>query len=53
MLHLEEKLVLGDSLDWFDQVGGDGVCEAMPLLDFLLTKRQNSVTKVQRLFCQR
>lgn len=32
---LEEKLVLSDSLDRFNQVGGDGVGKAMPLLDFL------------------
>lgn len=40
-LNLEEKLVLGDSLHWLDQVRGDGVCKAMPLLDFLLIQRQN------------
>lgn len=46
-MNLEEKLVLSDSLHWFDQVRGDGVCKAMPLLDFLLSTRQNRVIKVQ------
>lgn len=35
MLYLEKELVFCDSLDWFDQVRGDGVGKAMSLLDFL------------------
>lgn len=34
-LYFEKQLVLCDSLHWFDQVRGDGVSKAMPLLDFL------------------
>lgn len=34
-LYLEKELVFSDSLDWFDQVRGDGVSKAMSLLDFL------------------
>lgn len=34
-MYLQKQLVLSNSLYWFDQVGGDGVGETMPLLDFL------------------
>lgn len=39
MLYLEKELVFSDSLDWFDQVRGDGVGQAMSLLDFLKIKK--------------
>lgn len=38
-LYLEKQLVFSDSLDWFDQVRGDGVSKAMSLLDFLQNKQ--------------
>ena len=41
MQYLEKQLVFSDSLDRFDQVGGDGVGQPMPLLDFLQIKRGN------------
>lgn len=40
MLYFEKQLVLCDSLHWFDQVRGDGVSEAMSLLDFLQVKNR-------------
>lgn len=33
--HLEQELVLGDSLHGLDQIGGDGVGQPVPLLDLL------------------
>lgn len=41
VLYLEEKLVFSNSLDWFDQVRGDGVGKTMSLLDFLETTKNN------------
>ena len=35
MTYFKKQLVLGDSLDWFDQIGGYGVSETMPLLNLL------------------
>lgn len=33
--HLQQELILGDSLHRFDQIGGDGVGQSVPLLNFL------------------
>lgn len=35
MLYLKKQLVFSDSLDWLDEVRGDGVGKTMSLLDFL------------------
>ena len=34
--YLQQQLVLGDPLHWFDEVGRDGVSQSVPLLDLLL-----------------
>lgn len=33
--HLEQELIFGDPLHGFDQIGGDGVGQPVPLLDLL------------------
>lgn len=33
--HLQQELILGDSLHRLNQVGGDGVGQSVPLLNFL------------------
>lgn len=44
--YLEQELVLGDSLNRLDQVGGDGVGQSVPLLDLLYTPTQRNTLGV-------
>lgn len=37
--HLKQELIFGDSLHGFDQIGGDGVGQTVPLLDLLHVER--------------
>lgn len=51
-VYLKQQLVLGDPLDWFDEVGGDGVSQSASLLNvlFMHTRRQsysNSLNKIK------
>lgn len=39
--HLEQELILGDSLHRFDQIGGDRVGQPVPLLDLLHAEDQS------------
>lgn len=50
--YLQQKLILGDSLHWLDQIGRDGVGQAVPLLNFLplnkQTEKDSDVTTQRR-----
>lgn len=48
--YLEQELVFSDSLDRLDQVGGDGVCQTMSLLDFLQTREGDMDTSYSCLY---
>ena len=42
--HLQQELILGDSLNGFDQIRGDGVGQSVPLLNFLHREENSHVT---------
>lgn len=44
-LYLKQQLVLGDSLNRFDEVGGDGVGQPVSFLDLLKKKQKHTHTR--------